>query len=144
MEGPKSVRSAFEYEPHKQSLPNRQYEKHRLLQEDRGAQCQNDSDSDAHVELVDQSLADASIDNTVRDSVRRQRKLGKADLMKIRTTVEKVSKRAVAEIKFCNGIDEESDVVFDWCSQVVQTVLTNLPPRHAKLILKDSQEELDL
>lgn len=115
-----------------------------MLEEDRGAQCQNDSDSDVQIELVNQSLADASIENTIRSSVRRQRKLGKADLTKIRTAVEKVSNRAIAEIKFCNGLDEESDVVFDWCSQVIQTVLFNLPPRYAKLILKDSQEELDL
>ncbi len=45
-------------------------------------------------------------------------------------------------MKFCNGTDEESDVVFDWCSQVVQSILINLPRTHAKIILKAGQEEL--
>ena len=58
-----------------------------------------------------------------RNSVRKDCKLGKADLLKIREAIDKFQKRAVAELKFCNGADEESDVVFDWCSQVVQTVL---------------------
>lgn len=46
-------------------------------------------------------------------------KLCKADLSRIREAIDKFSKRALAEMKFCNGTDEESDVVFDWCSQVV-------------------------
>jgi hypothetical protein len=51
-----------------------------------------------------------------RNSVRRDCKLGKAALLKIRAAIDKFQKRAVAELKFCSGADEESDVVFDWCS----------------------------
>lgn len=47
------------------------------------------------------------------------KKLLKTDLVRMREEVEKYSKRALAEIKFCNNEDEESDAVFDWCSQVI-------------------------
>ena len=139
---PRQPKQAFDYQQQKQYNSNRQLEKKKLINEDRGSECKNDSDGEARIDLIDHSLADTSLDNTVRESGKK--KLCKADLTKIRAAVEKVSKRAVAEIKFCNGPDEESDVVFDWCSQVVQTVLVNLPSRHAKLILKDGQEELNL
>lgn len=71
------------------------------------------------------------------------RKLLKSDLLKMREDIEKYSKRAVAEIKFCNNEDEESDAVFDWCSQVIQTVIGFLPSRNAKLLLQDSMEDIE-
>lgn len=53
------------------------------------------------------------------------------------------SRRTLAEIKFCNGPEEESDTVFDWCSQAIQTVITQMPLNYAKVLLKESLAQLD-
>ena len=29
--------------------------------------------------------------------------------------IEKFTNRAIAEIKFCNSLEEENDTIFDWC-----------------------------
>jgi hypothetical protein len=34
----------------------------------------------------------------------------------MRDEIEKFTRRAIAEIKFCRDEEEESDTVFDWCS----------------------------
>jgi uncharacterized protein with gpF-like domain len=107
---------------------------------DKGANCK---DSDEGEKLSDRANNAHDMSFALNSSKLTAKKLSKSDLVRMREEIEKNSKRAIAEIKFCNNEDEESDAVFDWCSQVLQTITNFLPSRHAKLLLKDSLEDLE-
>ena len=83
-----------------------------------GANCKYDDSDNDQLNEMEFSFA---------TNIKALKKLGKSDIQAIRAKVDKYSKRALADFKFCNTEDEENDTVFEWCVQVVTAVIEVLP-----------------